>query len=79
MRELVDESQADGSPDAALESELVGAVDALRKRLSGLELQSLFSGEYDEMDAVALLDEAGDGSAHAELLVVGVGADDEEG
>ncbi len=53
LRELVDESQADGSPDAALESELVGAVDTLRRRLAALELQSLFSGEYDEMDAVA--------------------------
>ena len=32
--------------------ELVETVDALRTRLGALELQSLFSGEYDERDAV---------------------------
>jgi peptide chain release factor 2 len=53
VRELVDESRAEGSPDASLEEELVQTVDALRARLSALELQSLFSGEYDEKDAVA--------------------------
>jgi peptide chain release factor 2 len=53
LLELIDESRAEGSSDASLETELVDAVDALRTRLSSLELQSLFSGEYDEMDAVA--------------------------
>ncbi len=40
------------SPDAALEAELVETVDALVTRFNALELQSLFSGEYDEHDAV---------------------------
>jgi peptide chain release factor 2 len=52
LREMVDESRSDGAPDASLESELVETVDALRSRLGALELQSLFSGEYDEKDAV---------------------------
>ena len=50
--DLVDESAAAGAPDAALEAELVESVDTLTTRLAALELQSLFSGEYDEMDAV---------------------------
>jgi peptide chain release factor 2 len=53
LLELVDEGRAEGSPDASLEKELVETVDALRQALSALELQSLFSGEYDEKDAVA--------------------------
>ena len=40
------------SADAALSAELVETVDALVARLGALELQSLFSGEYDEFDAV---------------------------
>jgi peptide chain release factor 2 len=40
------------SADAALAGELVETVDALGSRLGALELQSLFSGEYDELDAV---------------------------
>ena len=35
-----------------LDAELVETVDALGTRLGALELQSLFSGEYDELDAV---------------------------
>jgi peptide chain release factor 2 len=50
--ELVEESRNDGAPDAALEKELVETVNGLRNRLSSLELQSLFSGEYDQRDAV---------------------------
>jgi peptide chain release factor 2 len=50
--ELVDEARTDGAPDASLERELIDTVDALRTRLAALELQSLFSGEYDERDAV---------------------------
>jgi peptide chain release factor 2 len=51
--ELIEESKAAGEPDASLNDELVETVDALRTRLGALELQSLFSGEYDERDAVA--------------------------
>ncbi|MGO8859793.1 MAG: peptide chain release factor 2 [Acidimicrobiales bacterium] len=50
--ELVEESRNDGVPDASLEKELVETVNGLRNRLSSLELQSLFSGEYDQRDAV---------------------------
>ena len=50
--ELTEESAAEGARDAALEAELVETVDALAARLAALELQSLFSGEYDELDAV---------------------------
>jgi peptide chain release factor 2 len=53
LQELVDESRSEGTPDASLEKELVETVDALRSRLATLELQSLFSGEYDERDAIA--------------------------
>jgi peptide chain release factor 2 len=52
LLELVDEARAEGSPDASLQSELVETVDSLRAKLGALELQSLFSGEYDEKDAV---------------------------
>jgi peptide chain release factor 2 len=50
--ELIDESKAAGEADGSLDTELVDTVDALRTRLGALELQSLFSGEYDERDAV---------------------------
>jgi peptide chain release factor 2 len=65
LRELVDESRAEGAADAALETELVQSVDALRARLAALELQSLFSGEYDERDAVVEL-HAGAGGTDAQ-------------
>ena len=52
LQELTAESAAAGAPDVALEVELVETVDALGVRLGALELQSLFSGEYDELDAV---------------------------
>jgi peptide chain release factor 2 len=52
LRELTVESVAAGSPDAALETELTETVDGLGSRLAALELQSLFSGDYDERDAV---------------------------
>jgi peptide chain release factor 2 len=52
LQELVEEARGEGAPDAPLEKELVETVDGLRSRLSTLELQSLFSGEYDERDAV---------------------------
>ena len=41
-----------GPGDAALDAELIETVDALGTQLGALELQSLFSGEYDELDAV---------------------------
>jgi len=52
LQELTAESDAAGSSDATLDAELVETVDALGTRLGALELQSLFSGEYDEFDAV---------------------------
>jgi peptide chain release factor 2 len=52
LLELTDESAAAGTRDASLDAELVETVDALATRLGALELQSLFSGEYDELDAV---------------------------
>jgi peptide chain release factor 2 len=65
LLELIDESHAEGASDTALEKELVETVDALRRRLSALELQSLFSGEYDERDAVVEL-HAGAGGTDAQ-------------
>ncbi|HEX3796254.1 MAG TPA: peptide chain release factor 2 [Acidimicrobiales bacterium] len=65
LLELVDESRADGAPDASLESELVETVNTLRTRLGALELQSLFSGEYDDRDAVVDL-HAGAGGTDAQ-------------
>jgi peptide chain release factor 2 len=53
LRELVDEAAGAGSPDPGLAAELRQTVDALGQRLGQLELRSLFSGEYDERDAVA--------------------------
>jgi peptide chain release factor 2 len=50
--ELTAESAAEGAPDASLQDELVETIDALGVKLAALELQSLFSGEYDELDAV---------------------------
>jgi peptide chain release factor 2 len=57
LRSTLDDAQAlleltEESADAALAGELVETVDALGSRLGALELQSLFSGEYDELDAV---------------------------
>jgi peptide chain release factor 2 len=57
LRSTLDDARAlleltQESPDAALSAELVETVDALVTRFNALELQSLFSGEYDEHDAV---------------------------
>ena len=57
LRSTLDDAEAlleltDEARDAGLEAELVETVDALGSRLGALELQSLFSGEYDELDAV---------------------------
>ena len=52
LHELTEESAAAGTVDDALDAELVETVDAVGTRLAALELQSLFSGDYDELDAV---------------------------
>jgi len=53
LSELVDEAALDGAPDEGLQKELDASVADLGRRLGALELQSLFSGEYDRHDAVA--------------------------
>ncbi len=52
LLELSEESTAAGAPDASLDAELVDTVDRLGTQLAALEMQSLFSGDYDERDAV---------------------------
>ncbi len=52
LAELVAEAEQGGSPDDGLGKELVTTVDALTVRVGQLELESLFSGEYDDRDAV---------------------------
>jgi len=52
MSELVEEAATSGSPDEGLAKELEQSVNDLAKRTGQLELQSLFSGEYDDRDAV---------------------------
>jgi len=51
--ELVAEADAAGAPEEGLAKELDESVTALDRRLGSLELQSLFSGEYDDRDVVA--------------------------
>jgi peptide chain release factor 2 len=41
--------------DDSVADELTGAIDDLARRLDDLELRSLFTGEYDENDAIAEL------------------------
>jgi len=53
LHELVDEAAAGGEPEEALADELRTSVEAIGRRLGHLELQALFSGEYDDGDAVA--------------------------
>ncbi len=53
LLELVQEGERDGAPDVSLSGELVQVTDDLTRRLGELELQSLFSGEYDDKDAIA--------------------------
>jgi peptide chain release factor 2 len=52
LRELVDEAAAEGAPDEGLAVELAQVVGDLGRRLDQLELQSLFSGEFDDRDAI---------------------------
>ncbi len=56
---IIDES------DDSFMGELTDSVDDLTKRLSDLELRSLFSGEYDERDAIAEV-HAGTGGTDAQ-------------
>jgi len=51
--ELTAEARAERDADEVLEDELVETVHALERKIGELELRSLFSGEYDERDAVA--------------------------
>jgi peptide chain release factor 2 len=52
LAELVAEAASSGSPDDGLTKELSESVADLDRRVAQLELQSLFSGEYDDRDAV---------------------------
>ncbi|HVX20215.1 MAG TPA: peptide chain release factor 2 [Acidimicrobiales bacterium] len=52
LRELVDEAAASGTPDQGLAKELEDTVADLGRRIGRLELESLFSGEYDDRDAI---------------------------
>jgi peptide chain release factor 2 len=51
--------------DESVSAELAQSIDDLDRRLSDLELRALFSGEYDECDAVAEL-HAGTGGTDAQ-------------
>ncbi|HVC13686.1 MAG TPA: peptide chain release factor 2 [Acidimicrobiales bacterium] len=52
LAELVEESEEGGAPDESLAKELVTTVEGLMTRVGQLELESLFSGEYDDRDAI---------------------------
>ncbi len=52
LRELLDEAAAAGAPDEGLAKELSESAVLLDRRLAQLELRSLFSGDYDDRDAV---------------------------
>ena len=65
LAEMVDESQRSGERDASLESELSASIDSLTSRVNALELQSLFTGEHDERDAIAEI-HAGAGGTDAQ-------------
>jgi peptide chain release factor 2 len=52
LGELVGEAESSGAPDEGLAKELAASIEALRARVAQLELESLFSGEYDDRDAV---------------------------
>ena len=51
--------------DESLEAELSGAIIDADRRLRGLELRSMFSGEHDERDALVTI-QAGEGGADAQ-------------
>jgi peptide chain release factor 2 len=53
LDELVGEAEAEGAPDDSLVKELGETLDQLASHVGMLEMQSLLSGEYDALDAVA--------------------------
>jgi peptide chain release factor 2 len=65
LAELVDESVRSGEPDASLDVELGSSIRDLADRMDALELQSLFTGEHDERDAIGEL-HAGAGGTDAQ-------------
>jgi peptide chain release factor 2 len=65
LAEMVEESRRTDERDASLESELSASVGTLTKRVDALELQSLFTGEHDERDAIAEI-HAGAGGTDAQ-------------
>ncbi len=52
LSELVEEAESSGTPDEGLAKELAASLVDLAARLGQLELESLFTGDYDERDAV---------------------------
>ncbi|MGO9456904.1 MAG: peptide chain release factor 2 [Acidimicrobiales bacterium] len=52
LLELVEEAAAGGAPDEGLAKELAETVTSLTARMGQLELESLFSGDYDDRDAI---------------------------
>ena len=62
---MVEESRRDDERDAGLEGELTEAIGSLTTRVGALELQSLFTGEHDERDAIAEI-HAGAGGTDAQ-------------
>lgn len=63
--DLVYEASESGAPDISLERELDSMVSGIRTRMADLELRSLFSGDYDECDAVGEI-HAGAGGTDAQ-------------
>jgi peptide chain release factor 2 len=65
LAEFARESLDTGEPDAATFAELTNAVEAVGRDIAALEIQSLFSGTYDENDAIVEL-HAGAGGTDAQ-------------
>ncbi len=65
LAEFARESLDSGEPDRATFDELTGAVDDLQRDIAALEVQSLFSGPYDENAAIVDL-HAGAGGTDAQ-------------
>ncbi len=65
LLELVREAEQGGQRDADAEDELATTLTDLDRRMASLELQSLFTGEHDERDAICEL-HAGAGGTDAQ-------------
>jgi peptide chain release factor 2 len=63
--EMVEESRRSGDVDAGLDAELTSTLASLSANVSALELQSLFTGEHDERDAIGEI-HAGAGGTDAQ-------------